>query len=160
MRFEDGIGRKQCPFQPDGAGRGAVARRNQPAAFEEALPFRHLHRNGPWRVKTLHRLKKPPYTFKYVRWCERTGPRDPSYPISFRTSKRCNSVPSRFVITTSGVHGFCTEHEVYCTKNAPDGEAPGLRRHMRPPTAALSSPLESFAFSVAPCRGGCCRPSL
>src|SRR5207253_3235620 len=26
---------------------------------------------------------KPPYTSKYVRWCGRTGPRGPSYPIPF-----------------------------------------------------------------------------
>src|ERR1017187_388011 len=31
---------------------------------------------------------KPPYTSKYVRWCGRTGPRGPSYPIRFNERRQ------------------------------------------------------------------------
>ena len=68
-------GRKQRYSVRNGACHGAVARRNRPAAFVEALlSSRHLTRNESWRLAALHRLKKPPYTSKYVRWCGRTGP--------------------------------------------------------------------------------------
>ena len=44
--------------------------------------FTASYRSGPWRITiAFQRLKKPPYTSKYVRWCGRTGPRGPSYPI-------------------------------------------------------------------------------
>src|SRR5207245_2950734 len=62
---------------------GAAARRNQPAAFEEAMATHGIPSAtglGAGVVRFHHSEETAVYG-KYVRWCGRTGPRGPSYPI-------------------------------------------------------------------------------
>jgi hypothetical protein len=82
---------------------------------------------------------KPPYTSKYVRWCGRTGPRGPSYPIL--------SVGQAVSPARSIVPAFCYLAHASLGDTLFIGHTPpkGPVANSRPPKSSLQIPLTPAA---------------